>query len=95
MEQQLEHNQLVDTREATVLRIIADEFDIPLERLTPSVSLIRDLGADSLSLINIIMHVEEQLEIEVAEEEWRACITVGDVLTRIRTMPDPAIRVQP
>lgn len=74
-------------REVVVLNILAKEFDVPLERLQPSVSLIGDLGADSLSLINVMMHVEEELGVDLPDEEWRSLTTVGDILKRLRAEP--------
>ena len=81
----------VEEREDIILSIIAKEFDVPRERLQSSVSLIKDLNADSLSLINVVMQIEQALSIDIPEAEWRTLDTVGDILTRIRTIP-PAAR---
>jgi acyl carrier protein len=78
---------LSDNRRAIVLNILAREFDVPVEKLDSSVSLIADLGADSLSLINVMMQVEESLHIEVPEEEWRSVDTVGDILAKLERLP--------
>jgi acyl carrier protein len=82
----MKNNLTVEEQENIILRIIAKEFEVPGERLQDSISLTRDLNADSLSLINVIMRIEEELRIEIPEEEWRSLRTVGDILTRIRTM---------
>jgi acyl carrier protein len=74
-----------DHRESIILDILAKEFDVPLEKLQPSVSLIQDLGADSLALINVMMQAEESLGIEISEDEWRSLTTVGDILARLRS----------
>ncbi len=47
-----------------VRQIIARELKIPLERLTPDTTL-RDLGVESLDLIEIIFALEEKFDINI------------------------------
>lgn len=79
----MEKNMSPEEQKAIILGILAKEFDVTLAQLTPEVSLIGDLGADSLALINIMMNVEEQLGVDMPDEEWRSLQTVGDILKRL------------
>lgn len=81
----------VEEQEDIVLNAIAKEFDVPRNQLQPGVSLVGDLKADSLALINVVMQIEEALSIDIPDAEWRTLLTVGDILERIRTIP-PAKR---
>jgi acyl carrier protein len=65
--------------ERAVLKIIAEELDVGMEAMQPSTSLIEDLNADSLALINIVMKIEERFKITVPEEHWRNLRTIGDI----------------
>ena len=47
-----------------VRQIIAGELKIPLDRLTPDTAL-RDLGVESLDLIEIIFALEEKFDISI------------------------------
>lgn len=47
-----------------VRRIIAKELKVPLERLTPDTTL-RELGVESLDLIEIIFALEEKFNISI------------------------------
>ncbi|MBI4872977.1 MAG: acyl carrier protein [Candidatus Riflebacteria bacterium] len=39
------------------------------ERVRPASSLIRDLGADSLDILDLIFHLEERFSIRISKEE--------------------------
>lgn len=77
-------NISTENRESIVLKIIGDELDIAPEQLEESASLVKDLNADSLALLNIVMNVEEHFKINVPEEEWRKLMTVGDIIAYVR-----------
>ena len=47
-----------------VMQIISKQLKIPLERLTPDTAL-RDLGVESLDLIEIIFALEEKFDISI------------------------------
>jgi acyl carrier protein len=64
--------------------VLCDELDIPMEKLTPTSSLIEDLGADSLDLVSVAMEVEEKFAVEIGERELLKMKTVGDVLDHLR-----------
>lgn len=43
-------------------------------------SLVKDLRADELDLIEIVMKFEDVYEIEISDEEWEKCFTIEHVL---------------
>jgi acyl carrier protein len=73
--------------EAAVLQIIAEELDTRPENLLPTTSLVDDLHADSLALINIVMQIEEKFNIDVPEKDWRSLRTIGDILAYVERTP--------
>jgi acyl carrier protein len=76
--------------ESVVLKIITEELEVEPEELQPSVSLVDDLHADSLALINIVMKIEETFKIDVPDGDWRQLGTIGDIVAYVRRMTSAA-----
>jgi acyl carrier protein len=49
--------------------------------VTPEAVFVDDLGADSLDLVELIMAMEEEFGMEIADEEAEKLRTVQDVIT--------------
>ena len=81
-------NISLENKESMVLKIIGDELDVEPERLEDSVSLVKDLNADSLALLNIVMKIEEYFKINVPDDQWRKLTTVGDIISYVRRVSD-------
>ena len=65
--------------------LIAGELAVPIEAVRDSALFRRDLGADSLDLVELTMNIEEAYDIAVSEEEAASCACVGDVVRLLRT----------
>lgn len=72
------------TTEEKVIDIIADRLGVDKSEVVPEAAFIDDLGADSLDLVELIMAMEEEFDIEIADEEAEKLRTVQDVLTYIK-----------
>ena len=46
-------------------------------------SLREDLGADSLSAVELIMALEDNFDIKISDEEMKEILTVGDLVNYI------------
>jgi acyl carrier protein len=58
-----------------VAAIVADALNVPVERVTPSASLIDDLGAESIDFLDILFRVETAFGIKIRESElWSGTI---------------------
>jgi acyl carrier protein len=60
----LEGRDLGEDITGEVMQIISGELKIPLERLTPN-TMLRDLGVESLDLIEIIFALEDKFDISI------------------------------
>lgn len=69
-----------------VQEIIANKLSIDPAEVKPESSFIDDLGADSLDLADLVMAIEEQYEVDFANEDTDQFRTVGDVVTAIERM---------
>ena len=52
--------------------IIADVLNVDEDEITMDTTFVDDLGADSLDVFQIIMGIEEEFDIEIAQEEAAA-----------------------
>ncbi len=63
-----------------VREILCEQFKLEENRVTMESSLIGDLGADSLDVIDLSMSIEDAFDIEVPDEEIENFKTVGDIV---------------
>lgn len=69
--------------EGKIREIIAKFARCKPEKVTPHVHLMDDLGADSLSLIEIAMGVEEEFDIEITDEEAETLCTPQQLVDHV------------
>ncbi len=66
-----------------VIDIIVDKLGVDRSEATPEAVFVDDLGADSLDLVELIMAMEEEFGMEIADEDAEKLRTVQDVITFI------------
>ena len=59
--------------------IIAEHLKINVEDISDKMYLVKDLGADSLNLVEIVMTIESVYGIEIADEDAEKLETVGQI----------------
>jgi acyl carrier protein len=59
--------------------IIADQLQVDKESITAETSLMKDLEADSLDAVEIIMGIETEFNIEVPDEDAEKFLSIGDI----------------
>jgi len=64
--------------------IIASQLNVSEGEVTESASFKDDLGADSLDIFQIIMGIEEEFDIEIANEDAEHIVTVSDAVEEIK-----------
>jgi len=58
-----------------------DKLGVDRAEVTPEAVFVDDLGADSLDLVELIMAMEEEFGMEIADEDAEKLRTVQDVIT--------------
>lgn len=71
---------------AKVTEIIVDQLGVTAEQVKPEASFVEDLGADSLDLTELIMAMEEEFDIEIADEDATKLLKVKDAIAYIENM---------
>ena len=69
--------------ESKVKEIIMDKLGTSEEKITPEASFRNDLGADSLSTVELMMELEEAFGVEIEDEEAEKLQTVKDAIDYI------------
>lgn len=62
-----------------IQEMLADELNLPLEKVTPEAKIVDDLGADSLDVVELLSRLEDEYGIEMPDEEVENLVTVADV----------------
>jgi len=73
---------MADTLER-VKKIIVERLNVDASEVTMEAGIKEDLGADSLDVVDLIMELEDEFSIEIAEEEAEKMATVGDIVNYI------------
>ena len=66
--------------------IIEYVLNVDEDEITMDTTFVDDLGADSLDVFQIIMGIEEEFDIEIAQEEAEKIVSVGDAVEAIRNL---------
>ena len=66
-----------------IKQIISTELEIDEAEVVDSASLIDDLGADSLSVMELMIAFDDEFGVEVPEEDYDKLLTVGDIVNYI------------
>jgi acyl carrier protein len=70
---------LSESQTKALLDILVEELGVQATQLTPDARLEEDLGADSLTMTEIIMSVDEHFDVCVPDEMAERVVTVGDL----------------
>jgi len=66
-----------------IRKIIAEQLSQDLEEVVPEASFVDDLGADSLDLVELVMHMEEEFDVEIPDEEAENIRLVQDAINYV------------
>lgn len=66
-----------------VKEILCEQLDVEEEKVIAEASIVDDLGADSLDVVDLVMSFEEEFDIEIPDEDVENMKTVGDMVKYI------------
>jgi len=66
-----------------VISIVVEQLGVSEAEVSAESSFVEDLGADSLDLTELIMAMEEEFDIEIADDEAQKLIKVQDAISYI------------
>lgn len=68
-----------------VKQLIAEQLGKSVDEISEEKEVVKDLGADSLDVVEMLMSLEEEFNITVPEEEAVNIKTVSDIITLIES----------
>ena len=66
-----------------IKEIIAEQLGVEEDVITMDTNLMKDLEADSLDAVEIIMAIEDEFDIEVPDEDAEKFQTVADIVSYV------------
>lgn len=63
-----------------IKELVADKTGVEPEDITMETSFADDLEADSITLFELVMAIEDEFDIEVDDEAIEKIVTVGDIV---------------
>ncbi len=67
---------------AKVKALIVEQLDVEEGKITLETTF-EDIDADSLDVVELVMALEEEFDLEIADEEVENIKTVGDIISYI------------
>ena len=66
-----------------VKKVLVEQLDVDEDAVTQNASIVDDLGADSLDVVEIIMGLEEEFDVEIPDEDAEKIMTVQQIITYV------------
>ncbi|HEX7500946.1 MAG TPA: acyl carrier protein [Polyangia bacterium] len=76
---------MAENIEEKVTKIVAEQFEVPAEKITMKSLFMDDLKADSLSVVELVLAIEEAFNLEIPDEDAEKIKTVGDVVNYVKS----------
>ncbi|MFI4847289.1 MAG: acyl carrier protein [Candidatus Makana argininalis] len=70
--------------EDKIKKIISKQFRVSTKSISYNTSFIKDLGADSLDIIELIISLEENFNLEIKDEEFEQITTIKEAINCIK-----------
>lgn len=80
----LKGNSMSEDIEKKVKEIISSQLEVSADKLTLEASIVDDLKADSLAVVELVLALEQEFGITIPEEDTEKIKTVGDAINYIK-----------
>ena len=75
----------MSTVEERVKKIVVEQLGVKEDDVTSAASFVDDLGADSLDTVELVMALEEEFDLEIADEDAEKISTVNEAVDYINS----------
>jgi acyl carrier protein len=69
--------------EERVINIVAEQLGVDKDKIKRESNFVNDLGADSLDTVELVMELEEEFDINIADDAAEKIQTVGQAIEHI------------
>ena len=68
--------------------VVAAQFKASTGQIHPETSFVKDLGADSLDCVELVMELEEEFDISISDVEAVKLQTVGQAIACVKRLQE-------
>ncbi|HMP01625.1 MAG TPA: acyl carrier protein [Gemmatales bacterium] len=68
---------------ARVVEIVSEQMGVSKDQVSKDTSFLKDLNADSLDVVELVMDLEEEFDINIPEDQQDKIQTVGEAVNFI------------
>ena len=72
-----------DDVHADIAELLAQVIEVPADAITPQSRFVDDLGVDSLSLLELVIGIEERFGVVIPDSEVSGLVRVEDATTYV------------
>ena len=69
-----------------IAKLLAEQLDIPVSKVTLESNIIEDLGADSLDVVEMLMTLEDKTGKTIPDDKVTSITTVGDLVEVLNSL---------
>lgn len=69
-----------------VAKVLAEQLNVDVSKITENSEIVKDLGADSLDVVEMLMKLEDNTGKTIPEDKVSDLKTVGDVVKMLETL---------
>lgn len=73
-----------DAIEKKIKELISQQLEVSEDQLKPKASFIDDLKADSLTVVELVLALEQEFDIEIPDEDTEKIKTVEDAINYVK-----------
>ena len=73
------------TVEEKIKAIVVERLRVDVAKVLPNASFVNDLGADSLDQVELVMALEDEFGLEIADEEAQKLDSVGKAIEYVKS----------
>lgn len=66
-----------------LIQIVCENLGVNRNQVSDATTFLKDIGADSLDIVELMMELEEEFEVEIPDEDAERMKTIGDVVDYI------------
>lgn len=67
-----------------IKELVTDRFGVEEDRVTREMTFQGDLGADSLDVVELVMELEDNFGVQIADEDIETIVTIDDIVKYIK-----------
>jgi acyl carrier protein len=80
----VENSMREDEVLADLAEVVSTTVGVEPERVTADTRLDEDLGIDSLTLVDVVVAIEDRFGLVIPDDDWSRFHTVGDIVAHLR-----------